>query len=229
MLEAAYPKLIATSIGGVYPDREIYTPTPEDSQRCFQDYMADASKRMQLGQLKAGEDVKVVENRVQVSGQVAVMNINGLLTKVIFDQNPKNEFFVEESFPLDWMYPYLTPYGVIMKINRQPLPTLTEDILSRDHDFWKQFSKRLTGDIVDYDTPVKTITDWIEKTYLRKDFNGFTGDRKFIHDDDGQKSFSKLRSSIGGIYGLAAGPRQCSPGIPSERPRVSTHRQGGRL
>jgi len=32
---------------------------------------------------------------VQVSGQVAVMNINGLLTKVIFDRNPKNEFFVE--------------------------------------------------------------------------------------------------------------------------------------
>ena len=57
------------------------------------------------------------------------MNINGLLTKVIFDHNPKNEFFVEESFPLDWMYPHLTPFGIIMKINRQPLPSLTEDIL----------------------------------------------------------------------------------------------------
>ena len=54
------------------------------------------------------------------------------------------------------MYPYLTPFGIIMKINRQPLPTLTEDILDRDHQFWKQFSKRLTGDIIDYDTPVKT-------------------------------------------------------------------------
>ena len=58
------------------------------------------------------------------------MNINGLLTKVIFDHNPKNEFFVEESFPLDWMYPHLTPFGIIMKINRQPLPALTEDIFS---------------------------------------------------------------------------------------------------
>ena len=89
--------------------------------------MADAQRRMQVNQLKMGEDVKIVrdpdgKDRVQVSGQVAVMNINGLLTKVIFDHNPKNEFFVEESFPLDWMYPYLTPFGVIMKINRQPLP-----------------------------------------------------------------------------------------------------------
>jgi tetratricopeptide (TPR) repeat protein len=213
LLEAAYPKEIAPSLGGVYPDREIYSATPDDSQRCFQEYMADAQKRMQLNQLKQGEDVKIIDNRVQVSGQVAVMNINGLLTKVIFDHNPKNEFFVEESFPLDWMYPHLTPFGIIMKINRQPLPSLTEDVLSRDHQFWKQFSKRLTGDIIDYDTPVKQITDWIEKTYLRHDLNGFTGDRKFLHDDDAQKSFSKLRSSIGGIYAwrVSRDPRTCPP------------------
>ena len=148
LLEAAYPKEIARSLGGVYPDREIYIATPEDSQRCFQEYMADAQRRMQADQLKPGEDVKIIDNRVQVSGQVAVMNINGLLTKVIFDHNPKNEFFVEESFPLDWMYPHLTPFGIIMKINRQPLPALTEDILKRDHEFWKQFSKRLIGNIM---------------------------------------------------------------------------------
>ena len=213
LLEAAYPKEIAKSIGGVYPDREIYTATPEDSQRCFQEYMADAQRRMQQGLLKPGEDVKIIDNKVQVSGQVAVMNINGLLTKVIFDHNPKNEFYVEESFPLDWMYPHLTPFGIIMKINRQPLPMLTEDIYNRDHQFWKQFSKRLTGDIIDYDTPIKTITDWIEKTYLRHDLNGFTGDRRFLHDDDAQKSFSKLRSSIAGVYAwrLNPDPRICPP------------------
>ena len=206
LLEAAYPKEIARSLGGVYPDREIYTATPDDSQRCFQEYMTDAQRRMQANQLKPGEDVKIVDNRVQVSGQVAVMNINGLLTKVMFDHNPKNEFFVEESFPLDWMYPYLTPFGVIMKINRQPLPSLTEDIYNRDHQFWKQFSKRMTGDIIDYDTPLKQITDWIEKTYLQHDFNGFTGDRRFLHDEDAQKSFSKLRSSIAGVYAWRLGP-----------------------
>src|SRR5436853_2806058 len=105
------------------------------------------------------------------------MAINGLLTKVIFDHNPKNEFFVEESFPLEWMYPYLTPFGVIMKINRQPFAELTDDIVRRDHEFWKQFSTRLTCDIVDYDTPVKKIAYFVEKTYLHKYFNGFTGDR----------------------------------------------------
>ncbi len=212
LLEEAYPKELAHSLGGVYPDREIYSATPDDSQRCFQEYMADAQRRKQAGQLKGGEIVDFVrdpasgQERVQVSGQVAVMNINGLITKVIFDHNPKSEFFVEESFPLDWMYPYLTPFGIIMKINRQPLPSLTEEVLNRDHQFWKQYSKRLTGDIIDYDTPLKQTTDWIEKTYLRYDFNGFTGDRKFVHDDDAQKSFSKLRSSIGGIYAWRLNP-----------------------
>jgi len=210
LLEAAYPQEIAKSLGGVFPDREMYIATPEDSSHCFNEYMADAQRRLQNNQLKPGEDVKYDRDsgRVQVSGQVAVMAINGLLTKVMFDHNPKNEFYVEESFPLDWMYPHLTPYGVIMKINRQPLADLTEDILERDHEFWKQYSKRLTGDIVDYDTPVKKITDWIEKTYLRRNFEGFTGDRKFIRDNDAQKAFSKLRSSIGGVYAWRLSP-QC--------------------
>ena len=66
----------------------------------------------------------------------------------------------------------------------------------------------MTGDFIDYDTPIKQIADWIEKTYQRRDFNGFTGDRKFIRDNDAQKAFSKLRSSIGGIYAWRLAP-QC--------------------
>ena len=118
------------------------------------------------------------------------MGINALMAKVIFDKNPNHEFFVEESLPLEWMYPHLTPHGVIMKVNRQPLPSISEDILGRDHEFWKQYSHRLTGDIIDYDTSVQQVARWIEKTYVRYDFEGFTGDRKFIHDIDAQKSFS---------------------------------------
>ena len=171
LLEAAYPKAIAASLGGVYPDREIYIPSNEDSQRCFQDYHADASKRFmhdqqspnEQKQVKPGENVNFEGGKMQVSGQVAVMSINGLLAKVIFDKNPDNEFYVEESMPLDWMYPHLTPFGVIMKINRQALPEITEDIVQRDHEFWSQYANRLTGNWITYDTPVKQIVEWIEK------------------------------------------------------------------
>lgn len=200
---------------GVYPRKEMYIATPDDSQRCFQEYLQDAQRRLDHDKrfpnepplIKPGEDVKIVENRVQVSGQVAVMSINGLLTKVMFDKNPTNEFFVEESFPLDWMYPHLTPFGIIMKINRQTLPTLPEEVLARDHEFWTQFAGRLIGtNVVTYDTPVKAITDFVEKVYLRHDYSGFKGDRKFVRDDQAQKAFSKLRSSIGGVYAWRLGP-----------------------
>jgi len=207
LIEAAFPQEIAVSKGGVYPDREMHIASPMDSQDCFTEYLTDAQRRLQQGQLKPGEDVKVVGGKVQVSGQVAVMAINGLLTKVMFDQNPNNEFFVEESFPLDWMYPHLTPFGVIMKINRQPLPTFSEDIFERDHEFWSQYSERLIGNWITYDTPVSNIVSFVEKVYLRHNWNGLNdGQKKFARDDNGQKAFSKLRSSIGGVYAWRIGP-----------------------
>ncbi len=228
LLEAAYPKEIATSKGGVYPDREMYIATPEDSQRCFSEYLQDAQKRLQHDrdfpneprQIKPGEDVRIVDNKVQVSGQVAVMAINGLITKVMFDANPKNEFFVEESFPLDWMFPHLTPFGVIMKINRQPLPELTEDIVQRDHEFWSQYSERLIGNWITYDTKLQEIGDFVERVYLRRNFKGFTGDRKFVRDDQAQKAFSKLRSSIGGVYNYRIATARTPDG-------TRAHGQGG--
>ncbi len=130
LLEEAFPREIAKSPGGVYPDMEMITASNEDSARCFKEYLDDAQRRLdhdrrlpnEPRQIKPGEDVRIVDNRVTVSGQVAVMAINALLTKVMFEKNPDREFYVEESFPLDWMYPHLTPYGVIMKINRNPLP-----------------------------------------------------------------------------------------------------------
>ncbi len=227
LIEAAFPQEIAISPGGVYPDREMYIASPQDSQQCFQEYLGDAQLRLQHDakfpneprQIRPGEDVKIVENRVQVSGQVAVMAINGLLTKVMFDKNPTNEFFVEESFPLEWMYPHLTPFGVIMKINRQPLSSLPEEVFAKDHEFWSQYSDRLIGNWITYDTPVSNIVAFVEKVYMHHDWSGLTaGQRKFARDDQGQKAFSKLRSSIGGLYAWRINP--VNPPPPAYRPRT---------
>jgi tetratricopeptide (TPR) repeat protein/phage shock protein PspC (stress-responsive transcriptional regulator) len=219
----------------VYPPKEILTPTSEDSEKAFNEYVTDAGRRAQLGQLRPGEDVRIDGNRLSVSGQIAVMAINGLLTKVIFDKNPNHEFYVEESFPLDWMYPYLTPFGIIMKINREPLPALSEEIVHRDHHFWSTFSDRLIGSWITYDTPVTNICDFAERVYVRHDLKDFKGDPKFIRDDNAQKAFSKLRSAIGGLYTwrvnhcttqlqtLFANPNQAN--FASERDRLLAEQQ----
>ena len=195
---------------GVYPPSEIYIPSPDDSQKCFQDYTEDVGRRQQLGQLEPGETVTIDNGRVQVSGQVAVMNINGLLCKVIFDQNPTNSFYVEESFPLKWMYPYETPHGIIMKINRNPLPELSDDVFKLDHEFWSKYSARLCGNWITYETSVQQIADFVEQTYIHNNYKGYTGDRAFVRDDDAQKAFSKLRSSQAGMYYWRMSP-QCPP------------------
>ena len=183
----------------MYGDK-IYIPTAEDSQKCFQDYLEDAQRRMQNHQLRPGEDVKMVDGKVQVSGQVSVMEINGLLVKTIFDKTPDREFYIEESFPFDWMYPYLEPHGLIMKINRQPLSELSDEILERDHDYWAKLMQPMIGDWLNDDTPVEQVAAFAQKTFGKQDFNGFTGDPRFIQNAYSQHIFSKLRSSIAGIY-----------------------------
>jgi tetratricopeptide (TPR) repeat protein len=204
---------------GVYPPDEIYIPSPEDSQKCFEDYTQDVSRRAQLNQLAPGENVNIKNGRVQVSGQVAVMKINGLLCKVIFDNNPTNEFYVEESFPLDWMYPYETPFGIIMHIHRHPVKELTQDVFDRDHAFWTEYSRRLCGNWINYDTSISNICAFVERTYISNNYHGYIGDRAFVRDDDAQKAFSKLRSSQAGMYAWRLGP-QCPPEYRQKTPAL---------
>lgn len=211
---------------GVYPRNEIYCPSAEDLNTCYYQYIQDVVRRRthdetypnEPKQLKYGENVIVTpDGRAQVTGQVAVMAINALLTKVIFDKNPTNEFFVEESFPLEWMFPHLTPFGIIMKINRNPVPEITEEIVRRDHEFWTQYSERLCGNWITYDTPVQEICAFAERVYRRGNLTGYKGDPKFVRDSDAQKSFSKLRNAIAGMYAWRLGP-ECPPEL---RPKTT--------
>jgi hypothetical protein len=155
-------------------------------------------------QIKPGEDVRNVgeggQQKVQVSGQVAVMSINGLLTKIIFDKNPDHGFYIEESFPLDWMYPHLSPNGLIMKINRQPLPELSDDIVRRDREYWRSRVAGMIADWLNEGTSVSDLTKFVEKIYVRKDLAGFSGDPRFVQNHYAKASFSKWRASIAGVY-----------------------------
>jgi beta-lactamase regulating signal transducer with metallopeptidase domain len=178
----------------------IYIPTAADSQKCFENYESDVSIRAKNHQLKADEHYEQSGGRVQISGQVAVMQINGLLAKIIFDENPDHEFYIETSFPLDWMYPYLEPHGLIFKINRQPLDELSDEIVQHDHDYWTKTVQPMIGDWLHDDTPVQEIADFAQKVFGQHDFSGFTGDPQFVQNDYSCRMFSKERASIADLY-----------------------------
>ena len=185
---------------GMYGTK-IYIPTDADSKKTLQDYKQDAALRLSRHQLMPGEDVSLgADGSVQLKGQLAVIQLKARLARIIFDKNPDREFYIEESFPFDWMYPYLEPHGLIMKITHQPLPGLSDKIVQQDHDYWRSFVRPMLGDWLVQDAPLAEVAAFVDKTFVKHDFTGFTGDPRFIQNAYSQKIFSKLRSSLAGLY-----------------------------
>jgi len=145
---------------------QIWIPSQPESAMAFQRYVEE----VHAGKRPQNADLKIEGGRVQVSGALGVMEINGILCQMIFEHNNyKHPFYIEESYVIRWMYPYLTPHGLIMKLNAQPLD-LTDEIVRNDMDFWDWYTRRLSSN------------------------------NKFIRDIVARKSFSKLRTAIGGLY-----------------------------
>jgi hypothetical protein len=177
---------------------KIYVPTEADVEKCFQDYAPDALLRNQQNRLKV-EDFQ---------------QIDALIAKVIFDKNPDREFYYEGGPTIVWMYPYLEPHGLILKINHQPLAGLSDDIIARDHDYWVKQLQPMIGDWLTYDTPVQELVAWTERVRFKHDFTGFTGDLHFIENTGGikngvktggaQQVYSRLRAVIGHVYAWRA-------------------------
>jgi len=138
----------------LYADR-LTTLTGEDSQHNFQDYLADAQKRLQhdqqfpneARQIRPGEDVRVAENRVQVSGQVAVMAINEKLLQTLMEKNPSVSFAIEQSFPFKSTYADATPLGPIMELRvKDEQNGLTPERAAQSVDYWRATAQQLLSE-----------------------------------------------------------------------------------
>jgi hypothetical protein len=117
----------------------------KDSQHAFQSYMTDAQARLARGELRPGEDVKVVENRVQVSGQVAVMDINERLLNMFIEKNPGLSFALEESFSLKSTYEGAVPLGPILELRASKDPPTQPQIVAAV-DQWRTLSQNISAD-----------------------------------------------------------------------------------
>ena len=184
--------------------KQILIPTDEDLEACFHEYVADAKRRMKEGRLAPGEDVRDLNGRTQVSGTVAVMKVNGMLAKRILDENPHHQFFIEESYAVDWMYPYLSPHGLIFELHHKPLDELRAADVQKDRDYWDRLAGELIGGWLTNGTPVSAVCEFSDKVFLDEDLDGFKGDEGFVKNEEARKCFSKLRSSLAGLYAWRA-------------------------
>ena len=145
---------------------EIWIPSKNDSAEAFNIYVSE----VQSGKRQANADLRIENGRVHVTGTKSVMEVNGILVKKMFDhERLRHAFYVEEDVVIPWMYDYLTPHGLIMKINANE-NAMTDAIVRGDMDFWDWYTRRLLHDPA-----------------FRRDFAA-------------QKTFSRLRASIAGLY-----------------------------
>ena len=145
---------------------EIWIPSKDDSAIAFNRYF----REVKMGKRQENGEVKAENGRMQVTGALAVMGINSILSEMMFNKERlRRSFYIEESYQIDWMYPYLEPHGLIMKIRANPA-AVTRHTVYNDLDFWDWYTRRLLRDPA-----------------LRRDFAA-------------QKSFSKLRTAIAGLY-----------------------------
>ena len=98
-----------------------------------------------------------------------------------------------------------------MKINRQPLATLSDETIRRDREYWSGRVSEMLGSWLTEDTSVRTITEFVDKVYVRKNLQGFSGDQRFIQSQHAQKLFAKHRSSIAGVYAWRVGKEANNP------------------
>ncbi|HUB67813.1 MAG TPA: DUF2723 domain-containing protein [Candidatus Methylacidiphilales bacterium] len=125
--DQAYPKIPVTCIS----DQELID--------CWNYYEA-----LNADRIKADHGV------ILRTGTDDVFEINGVVARKIFEKNKKNHtFYIEQSVPIKWMYPYLVPFGLIFKMNPDPLAQgqpLPAPVVRADYAYWDAYSARLLND-----------------------------------------------------------------------------------
>jgi hypothetical protein len=137
-----------------YDDR-LSNLTDEDSQRAFQEYLADAQKRFEHDanfpdepkQIRPGEDIHKTDGRLQVSGQVAVMSINEKLLQALMAKNPEAQFALQESFPLKGTYADALPLGPLMELQaKNGQNAFTAERATEWLDYWRNTTQQVLAD-----------------------------------------------------------------------------------
>src|SRR2546423_1124417 len=135
---------------------ERFSPlTSEDSQRAFQEYVTDAQRRLEHDQqfpnepkqVRPGEAIRILDVKVQVSGQVAVMTINEKLLQTLMQKNPDLAFAMQESFPMRGTYADALPLGPLMELRALDGQNgFTPERAAQSLDYWRSTAQQLLSD-----------------------------------------------------------------------------------
>ena len=189
LADEAYLEILRPRLAG-----RCWIPQTNDNAEAFNTYVTE----VQSGKRPAYGDISIVNGRVQVTGALAVMGINGILAKMIFDHNKEtHDIYLEESYVIPWMYDYLSPHGLVMKLNAEEVGKFNESDLTADREFWDWQTRRLLDD------PrycQRRTEPW--RTYEQEEARGAKDDGHRI----ACRAYSKLRCAIAGLYAWKTRP-----------------------
>jgi tetratricopeptide (TPR) repeat protein len=119
-----------------YPKKPVTCLSEDELYQTWEEYKAEPDVAARIKEFGPGA--------VTRAGTNDVFDINGLVAQKIFNENKKDHtFYLEQSVPIDWMYPYLIPSGLIFKLNPEPMKDLPADAIAEDHKFWDAYSLKL--------------------------------------------------------------------------------------
>jgi hypothetical protein len=175
-------------------DRVLKVPAAEDLSDAYSTYYDAVQDRAAKGKLMPGESYP------SIAGDVAVMQINGLMLKTFITTNHNREIYYEEHFPIDWIVPYLIPNGLVSKVSQSALTNLDPSVVERDRTYWRGLVRTLTGFDADVGTPAFQFLDFGEKVYDKKDLSQFKGNPRFATNQAAQWTFAECRLNLARIY-----------------------------
>ncbi len=122
-----------------YPAKGVTMVSEPELVDCWDEYKKwpDVAERIK----------KYGESYVTRPGTNDVFEINGIVLQTIFEKNKKDHtFYIEQSVPITWTYPYLEPWGLIFKFSNDPMKEIPQAMIDQDHKFWDAYCQKLFSD-----------------------------------------------------------------------------------
>jgi tetratricopeptide (TPR) repeat protein len=120
-----------------YPTAPVTCVSADELAACWAEYRNQPEVAARVA--RGGSELR--------NGSNDVFELNGIVAKRIFEANKHDHtFYVEQSVPIEWMYPHLVPSGLIFKLSPDPLSTLPTAAVAQDRTYWDAYSRKLLAD-----------------------------------------------------------------------------------
>jgi tetratricopeptide (TPR) repeat protein len=121
-----------------YPATPILCNSPAEFDEIWTEYKTrpEVVARVKSGEADARNGLR--------SGTMDVYEVNAIAAEKIFEKNKAaHTFYLEQTIPMTWTYPYMLPEGLIFKLSPTKLKALPPAAIAADYKFWNDYAARL--------------------------------------------------------------------------------------